>query len=182
MAKTWMAAPSRLTKRVPAKTVRKAAVVADTAAVAAVAVAIAAAAEAVAAVVVTVAAAVVAVDTATEAATEAATKPEHAINSQRGVRKGALFVALSNADRARPSTIERKRVSRRDSAIHLSHMDTLPNVHASTATRCSLAAHRRHRYRICRPATVFSSAHNSTFCQKSNCNHAAGRVEREGGC
>jgi hypothetical protein len=104
--------PSKSTKRVRAKTVRKA-VAADTAAVAAVAVAIAAAAEAVAAVVVTVAAAVVAVDTATEAATEAATKPEHAINSQRGVRKGALFVALSNADRARPGTIERKRVSRR---------------------------------------------------------------------
>jgi hypothetical protein len=70
-----------------------------------VAVAIAAAAEAVAAVVVTVAAVVVAVDTATAAATVAATKPEHVINSQRGVRKGALFVAVSKVDRAVPARL-----------------------------------------------------------------------------
>ncbi len=101
-----MAAPFRLMKRVRAKTVRKAAVAADTAAVAAVAVAIAAAAEAVAVVVVVIAAAaVVAADTATAAATVAATKPEHAINSQKGVRKGALFVVPSKVDRAVPARL-----------------------------------------------------------------------------
>ena len=98
-AKTWTAVPFKSTKRVPVKTVRKAAVVADTAAVAAVVAAaadtVAAAAEAAAAAVAaTVAVAAVAVDTVTVAATAAATKPARRTNSRRASREGRPFCLL----------------------------------------------------------------------------------------
>ena len=97
-AKTWTAVPFKSTKRVPVKTVRKAAVVADTAAVAAVVAAadtVAAAAEAAAAAVAdTAAVAAVAVDTVTVAATAAVTKPARRTNSRRASREGRPFCLL----------------------------------------------------------------------------------------
>jgi hypothetical protein len=87
MAKTWTAAPSKSTKRVPAKTVRKAAVVVVIAAVAVGA--IAAAAEAAAAVVVVIAAAVA--EATGIAETAAATKPATRLKSRRASCEGRPF-------------------------------------------------------------------------------------------